>query len=231
MKDQELLDLFESWHNTLQAHFPQQYRANHTPHSLLALYKLVKRFRPDAIVEIGTGFGLSTRALNLALGKGVLTTIEGSQYYWNRSREYLPVTEEQLKNMLILNLDPRGVDIPKCWEEYEKVLLFHSTHGLGPAKHVIEATKKLPRLSIVVVDNMWYSEETIDADTVEIFWFEQAVQHVDPKSPIRPRDYADYWEGGSWFGYSEINAVMAHVNTQQIQLQELKPKMAYWRIE
>lgn len=235
MNDEQLLEKFEHWRVTLakiQGGRPE-FR-DQTPESMLGLYHMVQEERPDMIIEIGTNYGLSTRVWLEATYdwdiKPKILAIDWTFRPLAMTQDALPM---RLDLLCQLEKDVTTVDLVTQWQRRDarKVLLYFDCHGVGPVNHTLQAARELPTNSLVVFDDMWYSEEELTEDNLEPFFKEHVSPQVDNSCPVMPQSYAPYWEGGSFFGFDEVGPIMQHVNALKIRVKYSAPrKFLWWRI-
>jgi len=70
---------------------------------------------------------------------------------------------------------------------------------------------------VLVVDDLWYSPETLDDEGARRFLGESVVRELDELQCFHG-SYAPYWKGGSLLGFREVVPFMEWVNRNQIEL-------------
>lgn len=194
------------------------YYRDQTVDSLLSLVDMVNAVKPDRIVELGTLSGLSLRTWRAAAPAIPVTAIDLSFQPLMHSREIMPL---DLTNVTLLEQDILTVDFASLWQPDERVILYidaHDLSGVPIMQYLLHtAIPSLPSGSLVMVDDVWYSPETLDQSDAERFFREVVINEIDPLQCFDGY-YASYWKGGSFFGFLEVIPLLEWVNNNRIEL-------------
>ena len=194
------------------------YYRDQTVDSLLYLVDMVNAVKPDRIVELGTLSGLSLRTWRAAAPATPVMAIDLSFQPLMRSREIMPL---DLANVILLEQDILTVDFASLWQPDERVILYidaHDLSGVPIMQYLLDtAIPSLPPGSLVMVDDVWYSPETLDQDGAEQFFRDVVINEIDPLQCFDGY-YASYWKGGSFFGFLEVIPLLEWVNSNRIEL-------------
>lgn len=197
-----------------------------TPESLLALTDLVHRHNPTKIVELGTFTGLSLRAW-LHASDVFVVTID-----WNLEplKKSLCLLPEDMARVGALRRDASQVPYDNLWNSDDIVLLYIDIHSEVMTQLLDFAVTALPSGSVVVVDDLWYSSQTLTDENLLPFFNEHVRPQVDLSVENIPSQYAGYWKGGSFVGFKEVVPLMTYINERQIDLDfEAGVKIVSWR--
>jgi len=194
------------------------YYRDQTVESLLSLVDMVQAVKPDRIVELGTLSGLSLRTWRAAAPDVPVTAIDLSFQSLMRSQEIMPL---DLTNVTLLEQDILTIDFASLWQPDERVILYidaHDLSGVPIMQYLLDtAVPALPAGSLVLVDDVWYSPETLDRIRAERFFKEVVINEIDPLQCFDGY-YASYWNGGSFFGFLEVIPLLEWVNNNRIEL-------------
>ena len=122
------------------------------------LYRMVQKFQPKTIVELGTSLGITSAYLSLANPKSDVFTFEGSLAIASKAKSHF--NQLQLKNISLLQ-GPFAETLPVFLETKEQLdFVFIDGH------HDYEATvryfewmlPKIPDSGIVILDDIHWSE-------------------------------------------------------------------------
>uniref|UniRef100_A0A6M3ITL7 Putative glycosyltransferase n=1 Tax=viral metagenome TaxID=1070528 RepID=A0A6M3ITL7_9ZZZZ len=219
------------WIEILAKHQNRQYYRDQTPESLGILIDLARGFVPDIIVELGTCFGLSLRAWIAADTDARITAIDSTFKHLRDGLKVLPLDLSKIKIDLI-EKDIEGIFFPALWGNDSKVLLYCDVHGGQLMGHILNhAVTILPSGSLVVIDDVWYSEIRLDETTARRFFDDVVSQQTDPNigREHQPRYFADYWQSGSLFGFEEVPTICEYLNEQRIGA-KMKSKVLWFSI-
>jgi predicted O-methyltransferase YrrM len=212
---------FEKWLAEIRKLTGRPRLSDQTVESMRGLSRLVRDTDPRVIVELGTGYGLSLRTF-LAASDVQVVTVDRSHGGFRASQRVLPLSDDDKGRVALLEANVLDIErVP--WYPWERVLLYVDVHGQDVMKHIIEhMVMTLPSGSIVCVDDLWYSEKRLTAETASQFYEMVVKPTVDPKAKkaqTRLRHYADYWSSGSFFGFSEIYPLMEWINRNRMWIQ------------
>jgi SAM-dependent methyltransferase len=212
------LQQYEQMISALEKHQRRLYYRDQTPQSLYQLTELVRHNQPTKIVELGSLFGLSLRTWLSTNTEAEIIAIDLSFRYLHLSQQIIPIDLSRVK---LLEQDILKTDFSQLWNPQDKVLLYIDAHDLAHVpimKYLLNhALPILPRGSIVVVDDLWYSPETLSKENDQKFFETVFAQELDPLHPLAA-SYAPYWEGGSFFGFLEVIPLLDWINQNQIKL-------------
>lgn len=208
----------KTWIQCIAAAENRLYYRDQTVDSLLYLVDMANTVKPDRIVELGTLSGLSLRTWRAAAPDTPVTAIDLSFQPLMRSREIMPL---DLTNVTLLEQDILTVDFASLWQPDERVILYidaHDLSGVQIMQYLLDtAIPALPPGSLVMVDDVWYSPETLDQSDAERFFKEVVINEIDPLQCFDGY-YASYWKGGSFFGFLEVIPLLEWVNKNRIEL-------------
>ena len=211
-------DVFHEWITKLATAQNRLYYRDQTPESLNDLVKLVDQYKPTKIVELGTLSGLSLRTWLSADTNAEIVAIDLSFAPLRQSREIIPVNLSRVK---LLEQNILQVDFSRLWGPEDIVLLYVDAHDQPKVpimEHVLRnAVPVLPSGSIVVVDDLWYSQTTLSQDNALKFFENTVINEIDPLQCFQGY-YAPYWKGASFWGFREVIPLMEWVNRNRIEL-------------
>ncbi len=215
------------WIGILAKHQNRQYYRDQTPESLEALIWLAKEYAPTVIVELGTCFGLSLRAWIAANTGARITAIDRTFRHLKDGLKALPM---DLAGINLIERDIEDVDFLSLWNETDRVLLYCDVHGAELVRSIVDnAIDLLPANSLVVVDDLWYSEDKLNPTTAQRFFAEVVSHQTDPMiaQEHQPCYFAHHWAGGSLFGFAEAPVVCEYLNQWRIDT-GFQSKVAWW---
>lgn len=217
------------WIEILAQHQRRQYYRDQTPASLEILIDLARSFAPDIIVELGTCFGLSLRAWIVADTGARITAIDST---FKHLRDGLKVLPLDLSKLDLIEKDIEDITFPALWRNDSKVLLYCDVHGGQLMGHIWNyAITILPSGSLVVIDDVWYSENMLDEATARQFFVDVVSHQTDPMivREHQPRHFAAYWQGGSLFGFEEVPIICEYLNQYRVSA-EMKSKVLWFLV-
>ncbi|MDI6853136.1 MAG: glycosyltransferase [Deltaproteobacteria bacterium] len=209
---------FEALIRILARHQQRLYYRDQSPAGLAALVKLAEAHQPTKIVELGTLSGLSLRAWLAADTQAEIIAVDLSFAALQQSLKPAPL---DLCRVRLLERNIRQTDFRRLWEPGDRVLLYLDAHDQPDApimEHLLEqALPILPAGSLVVVDDLWYSPETLTPANARAFFRNRVFHEIDPLQCFSGA-YASYWQGGSFMGFAEVGPFIAWVNARRIPL-------------
>ena len=223
---------FSKWIQTIAFRDKRLYYRDQTVSSLNQLVDYVRKFKPTKVVELGTLLGLSLRTWLAADANLQVTAVDLSFDNLHRSKEFLPLdlSRVTLRQQNILELD-----FSTLWDIDDRVILYVDAHdlpGVPIMEHVLNnALLALPRGSVVIVDDIWYSPDQLTDETAESFFFAKVRNEIDPLQCFDGY-FAPYWQGGSFMGFMEVVPLMEWANRNRVQLSftpGIKSVMFEWR--
>jgi predicted O-methyltransferase YrrM len=197
------------------------------PESLAALVKIARDIEPTKVIEIGTSYGLSLRAW-LEVPSVEVIAIDMFFDPLRKSHEVLPFDWDRVD---LIETDVLDVNLSALWKPDDVVILYFDCHGARQMSYVLNVISSLPDWSVVVVDDMWYSPEGLSENNVQCFFDEVVLPQIDASAPhcLRPKSYAPYWEGGSFFSFDEVEPLMSWVKHYRYKLHfEPGVKLVWW---
>lgn len=204
--------------SALEKYQRRLYYRDQTPQSLSKLTELVREHQPTKIIELGSLFGLSLRTWLSTNTQAEIIAIDLSFRYLHLSQKIIPIDLSRVK---LLEQDILKTDFSQLWTPQDKVLLYIDAHDQPnvPIMNYLlnHAVPILPRGSIVVVDDLWYSPETLSQKNAQEVVETVVAQGLDPLHPLEV-SYAPYWEGGSFLGFLEVIPLLEWINQHQIKL-------------
>jgi len=212
---------FERWLREIRKLTGRPRLSDQTAASMRGLTKLVRDTDPRVIVELGTGYGLSLRTF-LAASDVQVVSVDRSHGGFRASLRVLPLSDQEKARLALLEANVFKIEqVP--WYPWERVLLYVDVHGDDLMRHIIEHfVETLPAGSVVCVDDLWYSEQCLTEETAPQFYESVIKPLLDPKAKkarTRLRHYADYWHGGSFYGFAEVHPLMEWVNERRVWVQ------------
>ena len=209
---------FHEWITKLAIAQNRLYYRDQTPEALNDLIKMVDKYKPAKIVELGTLSGLSLRTWLSADTDAEIIAINLSFAPLRQSQQIIPVDLSRVK---LLEQNILEIDFSRLWGHEDKVLFYVDAHdqpNVPIMEHVLQnAIPTLPTGSMVVVDDLWHSQATLSQDNALQFFKDTVINEIDPLQCFQGF-YAPYWKGGSFFGFREVIPLMEWVNKNQIDL-------------
>lgn len=194
------------------------YYQDQTPESLNALVSFVNHYKPTIIIELGTLTGLSLRTWLSTGTDAKIIAIDISFKPLYESQKVVPIDLSRVK---LLEQNALQTDFSKLWSAEDKVLFYFDAHdqpNVPIMKHFLNnAIPCLPKGSIVIVDDLWYSSDRLTNENVRQFFENTVLSEIDPLQCFEGY-YAPYWKGGSFFGFLEVIPFLEWVNRNQIEL-------------
>jgi len=123
------------------------------------LYRLINKFNPTNVVELGTSVGLTSLYLAKANAKSTLYTIEGCPNLFQFSKDFFK--ENGIKNIQSINGNFND-EFPKLLSSLNTldVLYIDGNHAYEPTMNYFNmALKKRNANSIFIFDDIYWSEE------------------------------------------------------------------------
>lgn len=208
---QEMIDVLARRENRL-------YYRDQSARTMCSLASLARQFDPTVIVELGTLGGLSLRTWIASTQQTRIYAVDLSFQTLRETMEFLPA---DLSRVTLLEQDILQTDFSRLWTAQDKVILFIDAHDLPNVpimKHVLEtALPSLPDGSLVVVDDLWFSEKRLTSDNARGFLEDCVCSEIDELQCFRGH-YAPYHEGGSFMGFAEVIPLLEFVNRHGIPL-------------
>ncbi len=194
------------------------YYRDQSTSSLESLTTLAMNHAPTVIVELGTLSGMSTRAWVLAAPTARVHAVDLSFKFFWKANEHFPADTSRItfheQNILATNFKT-------LWTESDRVLFFVDAHDLANVpimRHVLKnALPYLPKDSLVVVDDIWFSQERLGPDNVQEYFDKFLLGQIDELQCFTGH-YAPYHKGGSFMGFQEVLPLMEFVNSRGIDL-------------
>lgn len=209
---------FSGWIEAISDMENRLYFRDQSVISLDYLTQLVHQHRPTKVIELGTLSGLSLRTWLNADPDLTVTAVDLSFASLKLTGELIPL---DLSRVTLLERDIMSIDFPSLWHPGERVLFFVDAHdmpGVPIMDHVLRsAIPKLPDKSLVVVDDLWYSQDKLHEGNIHQFFNGEVIHEIDPLQCFHGH-YASYWCGGSFVGFPEVIPLMEWVNANRIHL-------------
>lgn len=204
--------------DTIAASEHRLYYRDQTRQSLVQLQKTVDQVRPTRVVELGTLSGLSLRSWLQADPQLKVTALDLSFEALQKSRELIPC---DLSRVTLKQEDILKVDFKELWGEEDRVIFYVDAHdeiGVPIMEHVLNnALPALPKGSRVMVDDVWFTKETLTEESVQRFYHETMLNEIDPLQCFTGY-YSSYWKGGSFFGFLEVIPLLEWANQNRVEL-------------
>ncbi len=194
------------------------YYRDQSARTMSSLAALARRFDPSVIVELGTLGGLSLRTWIASTERARIHAVDLSFQTLRETLEFLPA---DLSRVNLLEQDILKTDFARLWTPRDKVIFFVDAHDLPNVPimaHVLAtALPSLPDGSVVVVDDLWFSEERLTQDNAGRFLENHVLNEIDELQCFQGY-FAPYHEGGSFMGFSEVGPLLKFVNEHGITL-------------
>jgi len=209
---------FGRWIETLASRQNRLYHRDQSAETLAALASQARAFDPTVIVELGTLEGLSLRTWITSAPHAKIYAVDRSFAELHETMRLLPV---DLSRVTLLEQDILDTDFTALWTPQDRVIFFVDAHdlpGVPIMEHVL--TKALPALpdgSLVIVDDVWFSEERLTFDQAQMFLNSRVVGQIDELQCFEGH-YAPYHRGGSFVGFAEVIPLLDFVNRHGIEL-------------
>lgn len=123
------------------------------------LFKLVNKFQPKNVIEIGTSLGISTLYLSLANSKTNVYTLEGSEAILKIAKQQF---EQSLRKNIIPILGDFNTTLKPLLEKLDSVdlVFFDGNHQYEPTMQYFEAClKKINEQTLFIFDDIYWSPE------------------------------------------------------------------------
>ena len=211
-------DTLQHWIELLAATSRRVYYRDQSVGSLLSLIRQAREFDPTVIVELGTLSGLSLRAWLMAAPRAAIKAVDLSFDALHKSASRFPL---DLTNVELIQTNILDLDFSALWGAADRVLLYVDAHDKPDVpimRHVIDnALGRLPEGSLVIVDDLWYSDETVTKDNARELFERQVLSEIDELQSFTGC-YAPYHAGGSFWGFHEVWPLLAYVNQFAVPL-------------
>ena len=127
------------------------------------LFRIVRHFEPETLIELGTSFGISAMYQALAAQKGKLITIEGC-------KEIAEIAEQNFQKMNLKNIslivNDFDIILPEALKDINKLdyVFIDGNHAKEPTINYFEqCVKKIHQNSIIIIDDIHWSKEMEEA--------------------------------------------------------------------
>ncbi len=209
---------FARWLKVLSSMDNRLYYRDQSPQTLAALCSLAHDFEPTVIVEIGTLGGLSLRTWLAGTERARIVAVDLSFAKLTQTRRVLPL---DLSRVTLLEQDILKTDFSTLWTAQDRVVLFVDAHDLPNVpimQHVLtKALPCLPEGSLVIVDDLWFSEQRLTRENAGAFLENHVVGEIDELQCFNGH-YAPHHAGGSFMGFAEVIPLLEFVNRHGITL-------------
>jgi len=210
--------LFAKWISTISEAENRLYYRDQTVASLGALVAAVRKYKPTKVVELGTLSGLSLRTWLSADPELSISAVDLSFDALHNSQRLIPLN---LSRVTLVQQNILALDFSSLWAKDDRVLFYvdaHDDHGVPIMDRVLNTVlPALPRGSVIMVDDVWYSQTELNDTNVGTFFESVMLDEIDPLQCFDGY-YAPYWKGGSFFGFLEVVPLLEWVNCNRIEL-------------
>ncbi|MDI6448143.1 glycosyltransferase [Anaerobaca lacustris] len=194
------------------------YYRDQSAQTMTSLAGYARALDPTVIVELGTLAGLSLRTWVTSAQRAKIYAVDLS---FDKLRETMNLLPVDLSRVTLLEQDILKTDFSCLWTEQDRVIFFVDAHdlpGVPIMEHVLTtALPALPDGSLVIVDDLWFSEERLTRDNAQAFLDGRVVGEIDELQCFEGH-YAPYHEGGSFMGFAEVGPLLEFVNRHGIEL-------------
>lgn len=125
------------------------------------LYRLLNKFTPKTVVELGTSIGLTSLYLSKAVPKSNIYTIEGCPNLYQFSKQLFKTSTDAASNIISINGN-FNTEFPKLLSKIDSLdfLYIDGNHAYEPTMNYFkQALEKKNVNSIFVFDDIYWSEE------------------------------------------------------------------------
>ncbi len=130
-------------------------------HRAKLLFRLVKYFNSESILELGTSLGIGTQAMSLGNPEGKIITIEGCPNISNFSKEKFK--QEQLNNVTVLTGDfSDAIDTLKE-KTFDFIFLDGNHQKEATLKYFETLLSKAHNNTVFVFDDIYWSKDMTEA--------------------------------------------------------------------
>lgn len=217
-QDSLSIDVFRSWIERVSSAENRLYYRDQSPRTMLSLAKYAQELGPSVIVELGTLAGLSLRTWVASAEQARIYAVDLSFRKLRETMAFLPV---DLSRVTLLEQDILQTDFSSLWTPQDRVIFFVDAHDLPNVPimaHVLTAAlPALPDGSLVIVDDLWFSEERLTQENARCFLEGQVLGEVDELQCFDGH-FAPYHAGGSFMGFAEVIPLLKFVNRRCIEL-------------
>ncbi|CAN2046927.1 putative Glycosyltransferase [Candidatus Magnetomoraceae bacterium gMMP-1] len=214
----KFMNIFCDWILKLAYDQNRLYYRDQTPESLKYLLELVYLYQPIKIVELGTLSGLSLRTWLLADSQLNIVAIDFSFKALHQSQQILSLDLSRVK---LIEQDILKINFSQLGIAKDKVLFYvdaHDQSGVPIMNHILNnIIPLLPKRSLVVVDDLWYSDTILSDDNAYRFFEKKVINEIDSLQCFEGY-FAPYWKGGSFFGFREVIPLMEWINQNKVEL-------------
>ena len=194
------------------------YYRDQSAQTIVSLARYAREVDPTVIVELGTLAGLSLRTWIASTERTKIYAVDLSFKRLHETKSLLPL---DLARVTLVEQDILKTDFPSMWTANDRVIFFVDAHDL-PGVPIMEyvlttALPALPDGCLVVVDDLWFSEDRLTTENARSFLENRVRGEVDELQCFEGH-YAPYHRGGSFMGFAEVRPLLAFVNRCGIEL-------------
>ena len=209
---------FSHWIELIKNIKKRLFYNDQTPDSLISLYELTKEFNPDIIIEIGAGYGLSTRVWPLAAPNAVIHIFDLDFNPFKEIKKIIPINST---NIIFHERNILSVNLSRLWDKKDKVILFIDAHD-SPEFNIMDYLIQkvfpfLPDDSLIIVDDIWYSKNNLTQKNIKEFFENNIISQIDLLTPFLCY-FAPYFKGGSFCGFREVIPYLNYLNSNKIEI-------------
>jgi len=123
------------------------------------LFRLIRYFKPESILELGTSLGKSTFAMALGNPEAQIITVEGDENLVNFTKQQFQKSEIQKVKIIHSDFDDYLNQLNQTDKTFDFVFI-DGNHRLEPTLRYFEKLQKhLHNDSVIMVDDIYWSEE------------------------------------------------------------------------
>jgi predicted O-methyltransferase YrrM len=127
------------------------------------LFRLVQRFKPNRILELGTSLGISTLYLALARPSATVITIEGCPQTAEKASAIFKKSTAENIQMIVGNFDDKLPEVLFSEENLDFVFIDGNHKKEATLRYFRECLKRCTKNSVIIFDDINWSKEMQEA--------------------------------------------------------------------